>query len=222
MFRPCGNRICPKCEWTCVTHLASIPIAALTPDDASDGELMQRIAAGDEDAVTIVYRRYSRLAWAIASRSVDEQTACEIVQDAFVCLWRDAARFDPERAGVGTLLAHIVRARIHDRLRRDSSQRRGSGLAGAPLDHAQHVRSETDVEAAVEEAERARVVRAALDELPAQQRVLVELAFLRGYTHSQLSAALGIPPGTVKTRLFRGMAKLRELLAPLLASEVTS
>lgn len=184
---------------------------ARTLDDAA---LVVRVAHGDERALGELHDRHVRLALSIAQRLLrDEGAAHEVVQDAFLDLWRTAPEFDAERASVTTWLVRLVRLRAIDRLRRDGAERRGAGRAPAGLDDAAQVASEEDVAALVQDADTAERVRAALDELPPDQRRIVELAFLAGHTHAELAQLLQLPIGTVKTRCFRGLARLAELLA---------
>ena len=184
---------------------------AHTLDDAA---LVTRIARGDERALGELHDRHVRLALSIAHRLLrDEGAAHEVVQDAFVDLWRTAPEFDAERASVTTWLVRLVRLRAIDRMRRDGAERRGAGRAPAGIDAAEHVASDEDVAALVQDADTAARIRAALDELPPDQRRIVELAFLAGHTHAELAQLLELPIGTVKTRCFRGLARLAELLA---------
>jgi RNA polymerase sigma-70 factor (ECF subfamily) len=187
--------------------------ALAEPDDAA---LVARIARGDERALGAFHDRHVRLALSIAVRLVrDEGTAHEVVQDAFLDLWRTAPGFDPDRAAATTWLVHLVRLRAIDRLRRDSARRRSDGSVPVQLDAtiADVVASDEDVAAQVLDADTAVRLRAALDELPAGQRRVVELAFLAGHTHAELATLLDLPIGTVKTRAFRGLARLAQLLA---------
>ncbi len=143
----------------------------------------------------------------------DEGAAHEVVQDAFLDLWRTAPDYDADRASVTTWLVRLVRLRAIDRLRRDGAERRGAGQSATQLDAAADIADTTDVAALVEGEDDAVRVRGALAELPLDQRRVVELAFLEGHTHAELAELLGLPLGTIKTRCFRGLARLAELLA---------
>lgn len=182
-------------------------------DHLADEQLVDRVARGDEHALGVLHDRHIRLALAIANRIVhDTGAAHEIVQDAFLDLWRTAPSYDPDRASAVTWLARLVRLRAIDRLRRDGAARRGDGAASATLEDALHVASSDDVAGDVQAADRATRVRAALDALPPDQREIVELAFLGEHSQSEIAELLGIPLGTVKTRCFRGLSRLAELL----------
>lgn len=179
-----------------------------------DEQLVGRIATGDERALAVLHERYVRLALAIAQRIVrDPETAREVTQDAFLDLWRTAPEFDPARASATTWLARLVRLRAIDRCRRGSAVRRGEGVTSVTLDHALDIASGDDVAGDVQDRARAERVRRALNQLPVDQRSVVELAFLGDRTHAELAALLDLPLGTVKTRCFRGLARLAELLA---------
>lgn len=187
---------------------------------ADDAAIVAAVAHGDQGAVADLYDRHGALAWSIAMQVVrDEQVAREVVQDAFVAIWRRAGEYDPMRAAVATWVARITRARAIDRLRHDGAARRAPQAGIAALDSVGEHAGSDDVEAQAAASERATMVRGVLDELPREQRVLVELTFLHGYTHAELAHHLQLPIGTVKTRIFRGVARLRELLESRLAEE---
>lgn len=225
-----GNRSPETCERTRVTTfpvrmgraVPRIRLAARAdrlapmPDLAriDDASLVARMAHGDERALGALHDRHARLALAIATRLVqDAGAAGEVVQDAFLDLWRTAPSYDADRASVTTWLVRLVRLRAIDRLRRDGAVRRGDGAIDAQLDDALDAPAPDDVDEQVQAAARAARVRAALGELGDEQRRIVELAFLHGYSHAELAERLGLPVGTVKTRCFRGLARLAQLLA---------
>ena len=183
-------------------------------DRLDDPSLVARIADADERALGVLHARHHRLALAIAGRLLqDAGAASEVVQDAFLDLWRTAPTYDPERASVTTWLVRLVRMRAIDRIRRDGAARRGAGMPDGTIQDALDAAAPDDVDAQVQAAARAARVRAALEALGLEQRRVVELAFLHGYTHAELADALDLPVGTVKTRCFRGLARLAELLA---------
>lgn len=182
-----------------------------------DVHRMARIAAGDEGAMAELYDAHADRVWTIARSLLgDDGAAREVVQDTFVAVWRDAARFDPYRSQPATWITRVARARTIDRLRRDRAASRGGGSAPADIDElAEQVPTADVAVPLVAEAAAAREqLAAALGQLPASQRVLIELVFLHGYSHSELSTRLDIPLGTIKTRVFRGLDRLRELLDP--------
>lgn len=229
-YMAAGNRTPRSCERTGVTTFPtslgrSVPrlrlaaradrLAAM-PDVTrmDDAALVARVAIGDERALGALHDRHQRLALAIAMRLLgDHGAAGEVVQDAFLDLWRTAPAYDPDRSSVTTWLVRLVRLRAIDRARRDGAARRGSGSIDAQLDDALDATAPDDVAEQVQHAARAARIRSALDSIGDEQRRVVELAFLHGSTHTEIAEQLGLPVGTVKTRCFRGLARLAELLA---------
>lgn len=174
--------------------------------------LLPRIAAGDAGAVREFLERYSGLVWALARRMCPSD-AEDAVQDIFVNLWKNAARFDESVASESTFVAMIARRRLIDLARR--RQRRpdlGSPAALDDLSHEAAGAGGADTGLSPEASEEARRAREALDTLqPEQQRVL-RLTVLHGLTHEETAAATGLPLGTVKTHARRGLMRIRELL----------
>ncbi|HET6601638.1 MAG TPA: sigma-70 family RNA polymerase sigma factor [Gaiella sp.] len=175
----------------------------------SDEALVALVARGDETALGELYDRVGRVAFGIAYRVVrDEQLAEDAVQEGFLGVWRSAATFRAERAKASTWIITLVHRRAVDIVRR--RERRPA----EPLDTE---RSEVPDPAgsAEDEAwlgfERERVL-AALGALPDAQREALELAYYGGYSQSELAERLGVPLGTIKSRMFAGLARLRELL----------
>ena len=135
----------------------------------------------------------------------DPALAEDAVQDAFLAAWRTAAAFDARRGNAQTWLLTLVHRRAVDLVRREERRRAG------PLDDAPIASGEsTEEEASVREQRRA--VQGALAQLPPGQREALELAYYGGLTQSELAERLGIPIGTVKSRMFAALTKLRELL----------
>ena len=173
----------------------------------SDEALVALVARGDEDALAELYDRYGRTAYGLARRILrDGALAEDAVQEAFLALWRTAHRFVPERARASTWLLTLVHRRAVDTVRREQRRR------AEPLDGAPEPADGSAEEAAWLRLERERV-QAALASLPDQQREAIELAYYGGYTQSQLAERLGEPLGTIKSRMFAGLSRLRELLA---------
>ena len=172
----------------------------------SDEALVALVARGDETALAELYDRIGGVAYGVAYRVLrDEALAEDAVQEAFLGLWRTAGSFIPERAKASTWLLTLVHRRAVDLVRREQ-RRRAESLEEAV---------EPTVESAEGDAwlrlERERV-QAALAQLPDQQREAIELAYYGGFTQSQLAERLGQPIGTIKSRMFSGLARLRELL----------
>jgi RNA polymerase sigma-70 factor (ECF subfamily) len=172
----------------------------------SDDELLELVARGDDHAFATLYDRFGRLAYAVALRVVrDPDLAADAVQDAFLAAWRTAAGFDPGRGTAATWLLTLVHRRSVDIVRREQ-RRRGERLP----DEAPQSAGAADEDALIRD--RRRAVSEALDRLPPDQRRALELAYWGGLTQSELAEQLGIPLGTVKSRMFTALARLRDLL----------
>jgi RNA polymerase sigma-70 factor (ECF subfamily) len=173
----------------------------------SDEALVALVARGDHDALGALYDRFGRIAYGLAVRILrDRSLAEDAVQEAFVSVWRSAARFAAERSNARTWLLTLVHRRAVDLVRREE-RRRTETLARVIPETA-----EATEEAAWLRLERERVQKA-LRALPDQQREAIELAYYGGFTQSELAERLGEPLGTIKSRMFSGLSRLRELLA---------
>lgn len=185
-----------------------------TPDrHPADDELVHRVAAGDSEALAQLFKRYSGAVYSLAYRMLnDREGAEELLNEAFVRVWRQAPSFDARKAKFSTWLMSIARNLGIDQLRsRRARPQRSDPLTpdDAELDRADE---SVDVERDVWNSERRRLIRQALQELPPAQRQALELAYFEGLTHSEISARLGDPLGTTKTRIRLGLQKLRDLL----------
>jgi RNA polymerase sigma factor (sigma-70 family) len=172
----------------------------------SDEALVLLAARSEQSALAELYDRYGRPAYGLALRVLrDEALAEDAVQEAFLAVWRTAPRFVPERGKASTWIFTLVHRRAVDLVRREVV-RRADSLEGAP---------EPGGGDAGEEAwlrlQRERV-QDALRQLPDQQREALELAYYGGFSQSELAERLGQPLGTIKSRMFAGLARLRELL----------
>jgi RNA polymerase sigma factor (sigma-70 family) len=177
------------------------PLANL-PDEA----LPALVARGDEQALAALYDRFGRVAYGVAFRILrDGALAEDAVQDAFLAAWRTAAGFDAERGKASTWLLTLVHRRAVDVVRREE-RRRADVLDDAPAASG----DATDETAEVREQRRA--VQAALARLPPEQREALELAYYGGLSQSELAERLGVPIGTIKSRMFAALARLRDLL----------
>ena len=172
----------------------------------SDEALLALVAEGDDEALAELYDRYGRLSYAIALRILrDTGLAQDAVQDAFLTAWRTAAGFDPARGTAPTWLLTLVHRRSVDIVRREQ-RRRSEPLADSASDAA----GPADEDALIRD--RRRTVQEALARLPPDQRQALELAYYGGLTQSELAERLGLPLGTVKSRMFAALARLRDLL----------
>jgi RNA polymerase sigma factor (sigma-70 family) len=196
---PAANRFGPMREY---------PAMPRSFAHLSDEALVALIARSDQDALAELYDRFGRVAYGLALRVLrDEKLAEDAVQEAFLSAWRNADRFIPERAKASTWLLTFVHRRAVDLVRREDHRR------AEPLpEGSEPARSGSAEEDAWLRFERERV-QAALLRLPDQQREALELAYYGGFSQSELAERLGQPVGTIKSRMFAGLARLRELLA---------
>lgn len=172
----------------------------------SDEALVALAARSEQSALAELYDRYGRPAYGLALRVLrDDALAEDAVQEGFLALWRSAARFVPERGKASTWILTLVHRRAVDLVRREE-RRRADALEHAP----EAARGAVDEEAWLR-LQRERV-QDALRQLPDQQREALELAYYGGFTQSELAERLGQPLGTIKSRMFIGLARLRELL----------
>jgi len=172
----------------------------------SDEAIVALVARSDESALAELYDRFGRVAYGVALRVLrDEKLAEDAVQEGFVTAWRNADRFMPERAKASTWLLTFVHRRAVDLVRREDRRR------AEPLMEAVEPPTGSAEEDAWLRFERERV-QAALKQLPDQQREALELAYYGGFSQSELAERLGQPVGTIKSRMFTGLARLRELL----------
>lgn len=175
----------------------------------SDEALVALAARAEESALAELYDRYGRIAYGLALRVLRDQALAEdAVQEAFLAVWRSAATFVPERAKASSWILTLVHRRAVDLVRRE--ERRRAEPLGEELG-ADTEGSAADVAWLRLERER---VQEALRRLPDQEREALELAYYGGFTQSQLAERLGLPIGTIKSRMFSGLARLRELLEP--------
>jgi RNA polymerase sigma factor (sigma-70 family) len=175
-----------------------------------DGQLVGLVAEKDAGALEALYDRYGRAAYSLALRILTDQTlAQDVVQEVFYSLWRDAGRFDAARGTVATYLLSMTHHRAVDVVRREERLRRWRTTD-------ERLELEPDpragVEDQVEAGERRAGVRAALRALPTPQREALLLAYFGGYTQREVAALIGVPLGTVKTRMAAGMRKMKEAL----------
>jgi RNA polymerase sigma-70 factor (ECF subfamily) len=173
----------------------------------SDEALVALVARADEDALAELYDRFGRAAYGLALRIVrDPALAEDAVQEGFLAVWRSSARFVADRAKASTWILTLIHRRAVDLVRREQP-RRAEPLEARP----QAAADDTEDEAWLR-LRRARV-QEALRKLPDKQREALELAYFGGFTQSELADRLGEPLGTIKSRMFAGLATLRELLA---------
>jgi RNA polymerase sigma factor (sigma-70 family) len=172
----------------------------------SDEALVALVARGEESALAELYDRLGGVAYSLALRVLrDRALAEDAVQEAFLAVWRSAARFVPDRARAQSWILTLVHRRAVDLVRREATRRT------EPLDDTDRPGGEAADQPTWLRYERERVQKA-LRTLPDQQRELIELAYYGGFTQSQLADRVGVPLGTVKSRMFTGLSRLGELL----------
>jgi RNA polymerase sigma-70 factor (ECF subfamily) len=181
-------------------------------DGPSDAALMARVLNRDSRALELLYDRYSRPVYSLVLRIAQQPASAEeIVQDVFLQIWRNAKRYQAARGPLGPWLFTVARNRALDflRLKREKQRRREDPEDFSILPAAV---AGPDPEGALDQARRGEQVRAQMGSLPEPQRRAIELAFFEGMTHSEISAAMGEPLGTVKSWIRGGLLRLREVL----------
>ena len=169
--------------------------------------ILNRIAAGDADAVQDCLKAYGGLVWSLARRMLrNSDDAEDVVQEIFVDIWKNAVRFDASQSSETTFVAMIARRRIIDRLRYAARRLAPDSLEDILTEPAD--RYDVDLQTSVEAAEAAKALQSLR---PEQQRVL-QLSIVHGLSHQEISDATGIPLGTVKTHARRGILRAREIL----------
>lgn len=173
---------------------------------------MALVAGGDARAFEVVYERHSTAVFSLAYRISGVPAAAEeIAQDAFLAVWRSGGRYDRTRGSVRTWLLGVVHNRAIDSLRRTTVHQRHQTSDEQAAERLE-APERTDVEVA--RRDEARSMRALLDELPGEQRRVIELAYFGGFTHEQIAQMLELPLGTVKGRMRLALEKMRANIAP--------
>ncbi|MCB9485923.1 MAG: sigma-70 family RNA polymerase sigma factor [Thermoflexaceae bacterium] len=182
----------------------------------SDERLMEAVVARQEAAFAVIFDRYTEVVYSTAYRVLgDSQLAEDTTQDIFVRLWKNPAAFVADRGRFVSWLMSVSRNRAVDELRSRGRRRRREGIPGAlPEDNfLESLPAETeDPLSSAQMNERQSLVRAALANLPREQRLALELSYFSGLTQQQIADMLHEPLGTVKTRVRLGMMKLRRAL----------
>jgi RNA polymerase sigma-70 factor, ECF subfamily len=176
----------------------------------ADEDLMELVAANDADALEVIVERHADAAFSLAYRMCGKRTLAEdVAQEALLAVWRSGARYDRTRGSVRTWALGIVHNRAIDALRRSGvHERRRADDEG--LQDSLQAPEETDAQAIANAA--SQDIRGALDELPCEQRKVIELAYFGGFTHTEIASMLDTPIGTVKGRMRLGLHKLRDQL----------
>jgi RNA polymerase sigma-70 factor, ECF subfamily len=176
----------------------------------ADEELMQLVYAGQPAAFEAIYDRHADAAFSLAYRMCGQRALAEdVVQEAFLSLWRSGARYDRARGSVRTWVLGVVHNRAIDALRRRTAHDRGR-ISDEGIEERLAAPERTEVEFA--RRDEAREVRDALEQLPDEQSRVIELAYFGGLTHVQIASMLDAPVGTIKGRMRLGLAKMRMAL----------
>ena len=179
---------------------------ALTEPTVSDAELLRRVGAGDGNAFEQLYRRYARSVFGLALRRLGDRARAEdAVQETFASIWRSAATYTPDRGPGAPWLYTVARNAIVDHTR---GGRREAMVAEPPEEPSPD-------DAPPERAEQSWIawrVHRALEELPPNERSVLELAYWGGLSQSEIATMLNLPLGTVKTRTRSALSKLADVL----------
>lgn len=177
--------------------------------ERSDEELLQAIVAQDVEALESLYARYGGLAFSLALRITgNRETAEEVVQESFLSVWRRGASYRAARGSARTWLLGITHHRAIDVIRA-----RGARGPMVALEDEDQLAGSDDIWQDVERRLDRQAIRKALAELPAEQRQSIELAYFAGFTYPEIASRLGVPLGTIKSRMRLGLEKLRVLMA---------
>src|SRR5947208_7848772 len=193
---------------------------AESQDEPSDEALLNAIAGGAVWAMDSLYQRYSRILYSLAYRMVaDHQVAEDLLQDAFLSVWRRASSYSPQSGTVRSWLISLVHHRTIDYLR---TVRRRAGLKEVTWEEVEQDERTAfpDVwEEALRSVQGAQI-RAALRNIPLEQRMVIELSYFQRWTHSEIAEGCEIPLGTVKARMRLGLSRLKGLLAQMGVDEM--
>jgi RNA polymerase sigma-70 factor, ECF subfamily len=169
--------------------------------------VLHRIASGDKNAVQECLKLYGGLVWSLARRmSANTEDAEDAVQEIFIDIWKNAARFDEAQASETTFVAMIARRRLIDRLRKTNRQPKADSLEDVLVEPSGNFaqQMQTNVEA--------REIVRVMNDLRPEQRQVLNLSIFQGLSHQEISDKTGMPVGTVKTHARRGLMQIRELL----------
>ena len=181
-------------------------MATAADNRTSDEALVSALAAGDEDALRTLNRRYGHALSAVADRILrDKADADEVAADVLWQLWRDASRFDRNRGSVSAWIMMLVRSRAIDRLRARTSRLPRDAVPAEPAES-------DDPSSPIQSAERRRKVQDALTTLDQSERDLLRLAYFSDLSQSEIAGRTGLPLGTVKSKMRGGLIKLRDAL----------
>jgi RNA polymerase sigma-70 factor (ECF subfamily) len=189
-----------------------VPIDKQRAERLADEDLMPLLAEKDPEAFEVFYDRHGGAAYSLAYRIVGDRSGAEdVVQEAFISIWRSGAHFDRARGSVRSWTLGIVRNRAIDALRRQSGKAPKLDFDDEAAIEQRAAPDYTDEQALQRES--ARELRGALSELPDEQSKVIELAYFGGFSHSEIAEMLSMPLGTVKGRMRLGIEKIRMQMA---------
>lgn len=181
------------------------------PERRIDSELLVRVGAGDEAAFTQLYDRFAPGLYSLMLKMVrDEREAEDVLQEGFTHVWRHAKTYDPARSSAFTWAVMVFRNKAIDRMR--GRQRRDRVVDRAGDDPTLSQGSDTRSAEAPTMHEEVAMVRAALEQISADQKQAIDLAFFGGLSHEEIAERLATPLGTIKARIRRGLLRLRDFL----------
>ncbi len=194
-------------------HVATVRPGAGAYEDRTDNELMTLISAGESEALEMLYKRYAAAVYQTVLCVVQDRALAEdLVQEVFWRVWRRSTRFAAERGQMVAWLRAVARNVGVDELRR---LRAGPVLIRTEVEHARMrelADEQADVAASAIKQEQRYMLVSALQQLPFEQRQVIELNYFGGHSYQEIAAALNHPLGTVKTRARRGLQKLKQAL----------
>ena len=196
---------------TATTQEASAKV--LAKPEPTDEYLISAICKGEESAIEVLYERYHRYAFSLAYRILRDPVASEdIVQDAFLSIWRKASSYQAQNGSMQSWIQAIVRHRAIDKIR--ASAHREYQWTPLQADNEQDPPDEQpDVWEQTWQSEQHRIILEVMVQIPSEQRMVIELAYFGGLTHAEISEQCHIPLGTVKGRMRLGLQKMKSLLA---------
>ncbi len=185
--------------------------ASAPSHEQSEAILLSRIANGDSPAFDELYTRWASMLYGLVCKILeDPREAEDVLQEGFLHIWNKAGSYDSQRSSPTTWAYMIFRNKAIDRLR--ARERRGRGMERIAIEAPREAVPATEPEGGAEFNERRQAVKAAMEEIPAEQREAISLAFYSGLTQLEIAERLGTPLGTVKARIRRGLMKLGEIL----------
>jgi RNA polymerase sigma-70 factor (ECF subfamily) len=183
-----------------------------TVGEPTDEQLMSRIQARDEKAITILYRRHTPLLRAVIGRILNNDSDVDdLLQVVFLEVWRQAAHYDEAKGKALGWIVTLARRRAIDRVRTMQTYSRAQERLREEPERAPHLGADEEVAA----TDTAKIFTRVLATLPVPQREALEFAFYRGLSHREIAAHTGIPLGTIKTRLELAIRKVRTAIVAL-------